>query len=203
MWDPPIFARNVPGMTERLQRAVVAIAGCGGLGSNAAVMLTRAGVGQLILADHDRVEWENLNRQHFFAADVGRPKVAALAQHLLAINPKVNLTLHELRLEPDTVDTLFGEARLLIEAFDDAAAKQWLVESWCTAYPERPVVSASGLAGFGRTEALQVRHAGNIHYCGDGFSDAAVGLCSARVQLVAAMQANVAIALLMSEGDAA
>lgn len=197
MTDQLIFARNVPGMTARLQRAVIAIAGCGGLGSNIAVMLTRAGVGRLIVADSDRVETENLNRQHFFRADVGRRKVQALADQLRAINPDIELVLHDRQVQPATVGSLFGDAELLIEAFDDAAAKQWLIESWCSEFPDRPVISASGLAGYGRSDTLSVQRAGEIYFCGDGTSDAAEGLCAARVLLVAAMQANTAVEILM------
>ncbi len=80
-----LFQRNVPGSTEILNASCVGIAGCGGLGSNAAVALTRAGVGRLILADLDIVELSNLNRQYFFQDDVGQFKAEALAEHLKAI----------------------------------------------------------------------------------------------------------------------
>lgn len=192
-----LFARNVPGTTERLARATVGIAGCGGIGSNAALSLVRAGVGRLILIDHDRVELSNLNRQAFFRADVGRPKVAALADHLRAIHPGVALVCHEQRLAPGQVAELFAEAEILIEAFDDAAAKQWLIEAWCQAYPQRPIVVGSGLSGYGRTELLTVRAAGGLHVCGDQVSEMAEGLCAPRVAAVANMEANVAVELLL------
>lgn len=195
----PIFARNVPGMTERLARAAVGVAGCGGLGSNAAVALVRAGIGRLILADADRVEASNLNRQHFFQRDIGRLKVEALADHLQAIHPAVALDLRAIELTPANAAEVFGDAEILIEAFDRAEAKRWLIESWCRAYPGRPIVVASGLAGLGRTASIAVRSAGRIHFCGDGESDMSAGLCAARVAIVAAMQANVAIELLMGD----
>ncbi len=200
--DSELFARNVPGMTARLQQATVGIAGCGGLGSNAAVALARAGIGKLILADADRVDASNLNRQHFFRADVGRLKVDALAGHLRAIHDEIRLTTHAMRLTPEFVPVVFRQADLLIEAFDQAEDKQWLIETWCRAFPERPIVAASGLGGYGRTGALQVRSAGKIHLCGDGESDMSLGLCAARVAAVAAMQANVAIELLMEAAPA-
>ncbi|MDD3641878.1 MAG: sulfur carrier protein ThiS adenylyltransferase ThiF [Candidatus Krumholzibacteria bacterium] len=193
----PIFERNVPGATEKLRAAPVGIAGCGGLGSNAAMLLARAGVGRLILADHDVVELSNLNRQHFFRKDVGRTKVRALADHLRAVNPAMELALHPEELEPDAVAAVFAGADLLIEAFDLADRKRWLIEAWCRAFPDRPIVAASGLSGVGRTAAMRVRSSGKIHVVGDEESDMSEGLCAPRVALAAAMQANIAVELLL------
>ena len=197
--ESSIFERNVPGTTEKLQKATVGIAGCGGLGSNAAVALTRAGVGRLILADPDRVELSNLNRQHFFQSDIGKVKVEALAGHLRSVNPGIELVLHEIELTPENTPDVFGEADLLIEAFDRAESKRWLIEAWCRAFPDRPIVCGSGLSGAGNTNALRVHSAGCIHLCGDEESDMSLGLCAARVGAVANMQANVAIELLTLE----
>jgi sulfur carrier protein ThiS adenylyltransferase len=195
--ESSIFERNVPGTTERLRGTTVGIAGCGGLGSNAAVALARAGVGRLILADPDRVEISNLNRQHYFRSDVGRVKVEALAEHLRAINPEIELVLHELELIPRNAPEVFGQADILIEAFDRAESKRWLIETWCRAFPDRPIVCGSGLSGIGKTNELRVHSAGQIYICGDEESDMSMGLCAARVGAVANMQANVAIELLM------
>jgi sulfur carrier protein ThiS adenylyltransferase len=195
--EPGIFARNVPGSTEILRASTVAVAGCGGLGSNAAVALVRAGLGRLILVDHDVVEASNLNRQHFFLSDLGRSKTDALADHLRAINPGVRLELRQQTLTAADVPPLFSAADLLIEAFDRADAKRWLIESWCRAFPKRKVICASGVSGLGRTEALAVRRSGNIILCGDEESDLSEGLCAARVAIVANMQANLAIEALV------
>jgi sulfur carrier protein ThiS adenylyltransferase len=197
-----IFDRNVPGSTAILHAATVAVAGCGGLGSNAAVALTRAGVGTLILLDHDVVEASNLNRQYFFQADIGRPKVEALADHLWAINPDLQLELLRQTLTPELVPTLFAAADLLVEAFDRAESKQWLIETWCKAFPQRTIVCASGLSGIGNTESIKVRRAGKIILCGDETTDMSQGLCAARVAIVASMQANVAIETLVNAGRA-
>jgi sulfur carrier protein ThiS adenylyltransferase len=192
-----VFDRNVPGSTEILGRRTVGIAGCGGLGSNAAVSLARAGVGSLILADVDSVEESNLNRQYFFLDDLGKPKVEALAARLRQINPAIRLVLHRDRLDSVQVPLVFAAADLLLEAFDQAESKQWLIEAWCGAYPERPVVAASGVSGLGNTETLRVRRAGQIVVCGDETSDLSEGLCAPRVAIAANMQANVAVELLL------
>ena len=195
----PVFSRNVPGTTDVLQKATVGIAGCGGLGSNAAVSLVRAGVGNLILADFDVVEASNLNRQFYFQADIGEKKVQALARHLQAINPDVHLKLVDKKLRPANISILFKEADLLIEAFDRAEGKTWLIESWVSAFPSRPIVCANGISGIGRTESLAVRRSGAIHIVGDGETDMSAGLCAARVGIAAHMEANVALELLLKE----
>ena len=193
-----IFTRNVPGTTEILQKRIVGIAGCGGLGSNAAVALVRAGIGKLILADFDIVEVSNLNRQYYFQADIGEIKVEALARHLKAINPEIDLDLHKIELTPENISLIFRDADLLIEAFDRAESKQWLIEAWCRAFPEKPIIVGSGLSGLGNSNSLKVQQAGNIYFCGDGETDMSMGLCSPRVAIAANMQANTAIEILVS-----
>ena len=194
-----IFERNVPGTTEVLAQKCVAVAGCGGLGSNAAVSLVRAGVGKLVLADFDLVECSNLNRQHYFLPDVGEKKTEALEGHLKKINPEVRIVLYSGMLSPQNVCEILGEADLLIEAFDKAESKKWLLEAWCKRFPKKPVVCGSGLSGLGNTNELKVLKAGNVFFCGDGKTDMSMGLCSARVAIVANMQANIALEWLISD----
>ncbi len=172
----------------------MAVAGCGGIGSNVAVALTRAGIGTLILADFDRVELSNLNRQFYFLRDAGKLKTEALATHLKAIHPNVELILHSTEVTADNIVDLFGAADLMIEAFDRAENKVLLVETWGRNFPRKPVICASGISGYGNTEALKVRRAGRIIVCGDETTDTSIGLVSTRVAIVAHMQANEAIA---------
>ena len=194
-----IFSRNVPGIRDILLRKTVAIAGCGGLGSNAAAALVRAGIGKLIIADHDIVEVSNLNRQYFFIPDVGKKKTEAICAHLRAINPGVALDAHFIKLTPGNVCEIFKDADLLIEAFDKAENKAWLIESWCTHFPRKPIICASGLSGYGNTLTLTVRRSGNIVMCGDFETDMSMGLTSSRVAIAANMQANEAIEFLVKE----
>ncbi len=194
-----IFARNVPGTRQILSRKTVGLAGCGGTGSNAAVALARAGVGRLILTDCDVVDHSNLNRQYYFLEDVGKQKAETLAHRLKQINPRLTVEAHLVEVSPANVYDLFKEADLLIEAFDRAESKQWLIETWCRRFPGRPIVCGSGLSGCGSTGSLKVRRSGQIVVCGDETTDMSMGLISARVAIVANMQANEAIALLLSQ----
>ncbi|MDA3884170.1 MAG: sulfur carrier protein ThiS adenylyltransferase ThiF [Candidatus Delongbacteria bacterium] len=194
-----IFSKNVPGMTEVLSRSTVGIAGCGGLGSNAAVALVRAGIGSLVIADHDIVESSNLNRQYFFSDDVGKKKVKALEEKLLQINPQCSIKVVDKKLEKHDICHVFSKVDILIEAFDKAESKQWLIEEWSTVYPKRPIISGNGLGGIGKIDRLVVKKIGSLYFCGDGSSSEKEGLCSARVSIVANMQATTAIELLMDK----
>ena len=193
-----IFDRNVPGMTECLTRAVVGIAGCGGLGSNVAMLLVRAGVGRLVLADFDQVEASNLNRQHYFQDDIGKDKTAALAEHLRAINPDVELQLAQEKVTLDNLAKIFGDVDIMVEAFDRAEEKQWLIQEWNRLYPGKFLVIGNGISGYGDSESMQVIRAGKRVFCGDMQTDMSIGLAAPRVMLAASMQANVVIELLMN-----
>ena len=194
-----IFSKNVLGMTEVLSKATIGIAGCGGLGSNIAVSLVRAGIGNLIIADYDIVELSNLNRQYFFREDVGNKKVVALEKKLLRINPDCKINVIDKKLERNDISLLFNDADIMMEAFDKAEAKQWLIEEWSIQFPDRVIISGNGLGGYGKFEKLKVKQMGSLYFCGDGESSEKEGLCSARVAIVANMQASLAIELLMNK----
>ncbi len=193
------FARRESKVLDALRRSTVGIAGAGGLGSNVAVSLARAGVGRLVIADFDRIEPSNLNRQQYFIGQVGRLKVEALCENLRRINPFSRYKAHAVRLNRRNVPKIYREADLLVEAFDRAEAKQMLIETWLGRFPERPIVAASGLAGFGRNRKLKSRRLGNLHICGDEESQCPPGISpmAPRVALVANMQANLVVELLL------
>ena len=193
------FERRDPRVLSILERSVVGIAGAGGLGSNVAVSLARAGVGRLIVADFDRLEPCNLNRQQYFVGQVGRVKVEALRENLLSINPYSTYEMHAVRVTPRNVARLFGSADVMVEAFDKAEAKQMLIETWLVRFPGRPIVAASGLAGFGGNAKLRTRRLGNLYVCGDQEScpEPGVSPMAPRVAIVAAMQANLVVELLV------
>lgn len=194
-----MFSGHDPEVLAVLQSSVVAVAGAGGLGSNAAVCLARAGVGRLIIADFDAIEPSNLNRQYYFVDQIGEKKVRALRDNLTRINPFGVYDIHDIKVTPSRVGPLFGRADILIEAFDRAEAKQMLIETWLRLHPEKPVIAASGLAGYGKNRKLRTRRLGTLYVCGDEESECAPGVSpmAPRVAAVAALQANLAVELLM------
>lgn len=183
-----------------LESAVVGIAGAGGLGSNCAMHLVRAGVKKLVIADFDVVGESNLNRQFFFRDQLGRKKVDALAENLLRIEPDLSLDLRDVRLAPDNIDWTFSGCSVIVEAFDSADAKSMLLHALLPL--GKPIVSASGIAGWGRSLAIGQRRIGkNLILIGDTSSDVSNGLApfSPRVGIAAAMEANAVVSLLLGE----
>ena len=177
--------------SQRLQTAKVAIVGLGGLGSNVALWLARLGVGQLLLYDFDKVELSNLNRQYYFLEDVGQYKAIALLRHLKAVNPYGNYCSEVVRLTEDNLPELLSEAHIVCEALDKPEAKALLVNGVLESFPDKYLVSASGLAGFASSASMQVRRfTPHFYLCGDGVSDMLqLPLCGARVGLCAAQEA--------------
>jgi len=193
------FSHRDPAVLEVLRRSSVGIAGAGGLGSSVAVALARAGVGRLVIADFDRIEPSNLNRQQYFLDQVGERKVVALRENLLAINPYSIYEVHDVRVTRKNATAVFGRVDVLVEAFDKAEAKEMLIEASLAKFPGRPIVAASGLAGYGCTRKLHARRLGNLYICGDESSQCPKGVSpmAPRVALVAAMQANLVVELLV------
>lgn len=145
----------------------IGIAGVGGIGSNVAVNLVRSGVGALTLVDFDRVEPSNLNRQFYFADQVGRYKVDALRENLQRIRPELRVKTAVERIDFTNCLTLFADCELIVEGFDRQADKKMLLEAFGS---ERLVVSACGIAG-SDLGAIRTRRIGNCHIVGDFTTD--------------------------------
>jgi len=197
--EKAFFRCHDPEVLRVLRQSVVGIAGAGGLGSNAAVALVRAGIGKLIIVDDDRIEIPNLNRQQYFWSQVGRLKVEALAETLRKIHHFTEVAILPVRINRRNVAPLFAEVDLLIEAFDRAEEKQMLIEAWLAAFPDRPIIAASGLSGYGGNRKIRERRIGNLFLIGDESSEPSPGVSpmAPRVGVVACMQANLAVELLV------
>ena len=194
--------RHGKALQDKLERATVAICGLGGLGSNIAISLARAGIGELILIDFDQVDITNLHRQQYKASQIGRYKTDALAENLREIAPYVKLTTHTQKISEENYAELLSQADVICEAFDDAGAKAMLVNGVLENMPEKYLVSASGMAGLGPANTIKTRKITKHFYlCGDGVSDVAdgMGLVSSRVMLCAAHEAHAVLRILAEE----
>jgi sulfur carrier protein ThiS adenylyltransferase len=197
-----MMARHTPGIHQKLKRAVVGIAGLGGLGSTVAIALARVGVGTLILADFDVVEPSNLNRQQYLIHQVGMPKVEALQENISKINPYVKVRTCNEKVDQNNVERIFREAAVVVEAFDRAEEKAMLINAVSEKMPDKYIVAASGVAGYGdNNEIRTVRFSSKIIIVGDQKTAAqpGVGLMAPRVGIVAHHQANTVLRILVGE----
>ncbi|MCU0460781.1 MAG: sulfur carrier protein ThiS adenylyltransferase ThiF [Bacteroidales bacterium] len=185
---------------DHLSQFRVGIAGAGGLGSNCAISLARSGVGTLVLSDFDVIEPANLNRQYYFASQIGMLKTVALKENITRINPDITVLAHTERLDSKNIPEIYAGCHVMVEAFDRDDMKEMLIETVLTTMPGIPVIVGSGLAGWGNSEAIRYRKIDDtIYICGDETTVAGEDLppMAPRVGMVANMQANTVIEILM------
>ena len=163
-------------------------------------MLLRSGVRTLTLVDFDTVATDNLNRQMFFADQLGRLKTEALAETLLRIDPAANLTLISRRISSADLIDAVKDAGVIVEAVDTAETKAMIIDVCSRDLPETPLVTVSGLAGYDSANRIRTeRLADNLYVVGDLESDIRDGLSllGSRVMVAAAHQAHAVIRILL------
>ena len=195
-------ARHSPETQSRLTAARVAIAGLGGLGSNVAFSLARIGIGHLHLIDFDVVDLTNLNRQQYFMEHVGLPKPDALKSELLRINPYLDIRTDFIKVTEGNLQKLFSADDIICEAFDVPEAKSMLVNGILEHFPDKKLISASGMAGYESSNLIHTRRiTRNFYLCGDEVTEATYskGLMAPRVAICAAHEANMITRLICGE----
>lgn len=204
-WLQALIQRHGQDRQEKFQKATVAICGLGGLGSNIAISLTRAGVGKLILIDYDRVDPSNLNRQQYKMNQLGMYKTEALAENLREITPYIELEYHTVKMTEDNIKELLQDADIVCEAFDKADNKAMLVNTVLENLTDQIIVSGSGMSGFGSANTIRTRKImKRLYLCGDGVSDVndGIGLVASRVMVCAAHEAHMVLRLLAGDEQA-
>jgi len=199
-----LFSPIGPEGQARIRSARVLIAGCGGLGSNSANVLARAGVGFLRIVDRDLVELSNLERQLLFEecdARDGAPKAVAAARHLSAINSEVQVEPVVADIGPDNVLDLLQGIDLVLDGFDNLEAR-YLLNDACVKqnvpWIYASCVSATVMAGVivpGKTACFRCVHQelperGAVRTC-----DMA-GIIGPAALVAASVQASIALRLL-------
>ena len=201
-WNKALEERHGKELQQAFSTATVAICGLGGLGSNIAIALARAGIGKLILIDFDRVDITNLHRQQYKADQIGMYKTDALTDNLREIAPYIELEAHTERITEDNAVTLLSDADIICEAFDDAECKAMLTNTVLSEMPDKYLVAASGMAGMGVTNSIKTRRITSKFYlCGDEMSEVSddIGLVAPRVALCAAHQAHTVLRILAKQ----
>lgn len=196
--------RHGEELQNKISAARVAVCGLGGLGSNIAIALARAGVGHLHLIDFDRVDLTNLNRQQYAVGQLGQYKTDALRETLSLVSPYCDVTCDTIQVTEENLPDLLKTEDYICEAFDRAEAKAMLVSGVLEHFPEKYLVAGSGLAGLGSANTIQTRRVSQHFYlCGDGTSDSSVGLglVASRVLVCAAHEANMILRLIAGETE--
>jgi molybdopterin/thiamine biosynthesis adenylyltransferase/rhodanese-related sulfurtransferase len=183
-----------------LQAASVLVIGAGGLGSAVLQYLCAAGIGRLVIVDHDRVEESNLHRQPIYRmSDVGAFKALAARDALIAANPEVRVDAFCERLTPANVTGFVGAADLIVDAADSFAVT-YIVSDECRKVG-KPLVSASvlGLSGYvgafcGEAPSYRAVFPEMPRQAG---SCATAGVLGTAVGVMGTLQAHMALSLLL------
>ena len=203
-WMDAWISRHGNDLHERFSSATVAICGLGGLGSNIAIALARAGIGKLLLIDFDRVDITNLHRQQYKANQIGLYKTDALAENLAEIAPYTEIQTVTAEITEENFADLLKGADVICEAFDHAESKAMLVNGVLEQLPGCYLVAASGMAGMDTPNTIKTRKIMKRFYlCGDETNDASdtIGLVAPRVMLCAAHQAHTVLRILAGEQE--
>ena len=171
-WVDALIARHGIELQKRFSSVTVAVCGLGGLGSNIAIALARAGIGTLLLVDYDRVDITNLHRQQYKANQIGCYKTEALTEILQEIAPYTEIKTMTEKIAEDNLVDILKDVDIVCEAFDNAESKAMLVNGVLEQLPECCIVAASGMAGMATPNTIKTRKIMERFYlCGDEVSD--------------------------------
>ena len=201
-WIQALDDRHGIEFQKKISSTTVAVCGLGGLGSNIAISLARAGIGKLILIDFDKVDITNLHRQQYKANQIGMCKTEALQNNLKEINPYLETKIHTTCLDESNAKDVLADADIICETFDNAEAKANIVNFVLSEMPDKYIVAASGMAGLDSANLIKTRKVSKRFYlCGDEVSDIkdGIGLVSTRVMLCAAHQAHTVLRIIAEE----
>lgn len=195
-----LIKRHGKYIYEKLKTSKVAIAGLGGLGSNVAIALARAGIGKLLIVDFDNVDVTNLNRQQYFIEDIGKPKTDALFNIIHRINPVIEIERLNTVVTEENAFDIFKDYSIVCECFDKAENKAMLINTLLSKSDNITVVSASGMAGYGKSNIISTSNPmKRLYLCGDKTSgiEQGTGLMAPRVGICAMHQANAVLEILL------
>ncbi|MCH4875016.1 MULTISPECIES: molybdopterin-synthase adenylyltransferase MoeB [Pseudomonas] len=191
----------------KLKNSRVLIVGVGGLGSPVALYLAAAGVGELHLADFDRVDLTNLQRQIIHDTDsVGEHKVDSALRRLSAINPEIKLVAHRSALEADSLADAVAAVDLVLDCCDNFSTRE-AVNAACVA-ARKPLVSGAAIRLEGQLSVFDSRQAASpCYHClyGHGSEEeltcSEAGVIGPLVGLVGSLQALEALKVLAGFGE--
>ena len=193
---------------ERLRAARALVVGAGGLGCPAAIYLAASGVGRLTIADPDKVELANLQRQILYRTDsLGAPKVEAARAALSALNPEVSIVPLQKRIDEKDLETLLSDIDVVLDCSDNFATRHALNRACVAA--KKPLVSGAAIRFDAQVAVFDLRQAGAPCYAclypEDGEIEevqcSTMGVFAPLTGVVGALQAAEAAKLLARAGE--
>jgi len=193
---------------RKLAAARILVVGAGGLGSPAALYLAAAGVGTLGIADFDRVERHNLQRQLLHEdGDVGAPKVESALRRLRAVNPGIRLHAHPEGVQPGTALDLFSEYDVIVDGTDTFASRY--LNNDAAVLTGRPLVHGNVFRFDGQLSVFDPARGGPCYRClfpqpppaGAVPSCGEAGVLGALCGVIGSLQALEAIKLVTGAGE--
>lgn len=195
---------------QQLLQTSVAVIGCGGLGSVAAVYLAASGIGKIHLVDYDEVDVSNLHRQVFYSTkDIGKPKVEILAKHIQSIAPFTKVITSNKAISKDTVLEFITKADYLLDCTDSLPIK-YLLNDACV-LNGKPLIYGSLYKFDGYVASFNIQlpdgtYSSNLRDAFPEISKEAIPNCSeigtlnAIVGVIGLMQANEVLKLVTGVG---
>ena len=193
-----ILKRQDPEINEILKNAKVSILGCGGLGSNIAMVLARCGLGEIHIYDYDKVELSNLNRQNYDQKDLGKSKVIQTKKKIEATLPYTKVYADEVLISKENLSQIAEKTDIFIEAFDKKEMKS-LVFEYFLGRKDKKLIMASGLSGLGDFSDIKVKKIENVTMVGDFKSSPDQGLYAPYLGIVANIEALIALKIIIGE----
>jgi adenylyltransferase/sulfurtransferase len=193
---------------EKLRAASALILGAGGLGCPAALYLAASGIGRLTIADGDKVDLTNLQRQILYRTDsVGVPKVDAARQALHEVNPEVSVIALQKRMDARDFSELVGKADVVLDCSDNFATRHALNRA-CFAH-RKPLVSGAAIRFDAQVMVFDLAQPDSPCYSClfpeeaefEEVQCATMGVLAPLTGIVGAMQAMEAIKLLAGIGE--
>ncbi len=190
---------------ERLLQARVIIIGLGGLGSAASVYLAAAGVGHLVLIDYDRVELANLQRQVVHSSgDIGRAKVDSARDHLLSLNPEVEIDTIGNRLDNDALEKVIAHTDAVVDGSDNFPTR-FAINQACVK-TRTPLVSGAAISYEGQISVFCANKNSPCYRClyndeeAPAETCAATGVISPLLGIIGSLQAIETMKLIIGVG---
>jgi adenylyltransferase/sulfurtransferase len=193
---------------ERLLKSQALVVGAGGLGCPAALYLTTAGIGRLVLCDADTVDLTNLQRQILHHMDtIGRPKVESGREALARINPQCRVEPLNRRLEGELLDDQVASADVVLDCSDNFSTRH-AINRACVRH-RKPLVSGAAIRFDGQVSVFDLREPKNACYhClfpeGQDVEEvrcAVMGVFAPLTGIIGAVQAAEALKLLAGCGE--